>query len=129
MIVFLPNIYNFSGLGPLCPLILIPWARSPFAFEAHVAKVHVGVPAGRPSLGVPASPIRPLRKHQRSKRLCPRELRLCLTRVELNSTTSLLTSDSKRSLNLRRPQQPLLKNHQSRQDPPNRYVLVSDFPN
>ena len=49
----------FLGLGRLCPLILIPWVRSPFHFEAHVERVHVGEqPLGRLSLGVPASPTR-----------------------------------------------------------------------
>ena len=54
-----PYYSYFLGLGRLCPLILIPWVRSPFHFEAHVERVHVGEqPLGRLSLGVPASPTR-----------------------------------------------------------------------
>ena len=113
-----PYYSYFLGLGRLCPLILIPWVRSPFHFEAHVERVHVGEqPLGRLSLGVPASPTRQLRNHQRLKKLCPRELRLCLVPVELNSTISLLGSDSKKNLLQRRPQ---VNNHQLRRVQPNK---------
>ena len=58
-IAIAPYYSYFLGLGRLCPLILIPWVRSPFHFEAHVERVHVGEqPLGRLSLGVPASPTR-----------------------------------------------------------------------